>query len=281
MLPQPKLFLNNKKEFLKIDEPYKMHILLGKKYISLAATNKKNNTIKLLKHYENNNTNINKSEVEKILSDDLLKNAIEINIGMDTTKHTLIPTTLFDEKEKETYLSTQFSLDNTEVVLNHKTSDDITTVFAIKQSSFLFLNSMLSNVHFYHAASTLINAYPLYLLKDNKYNIFICTREDFSTISVYDENKLIYHHTYEINSCQDIMYYVFNYLESSGIDFSNCVIQYHGKTELNNELQTLLQPYFRIVKPISRIKQFNYMEELYAQPSNYFFNLLSIISCVS
>jgi hypothetical protein len=281
MLSQPKLYLNNKTALLKNNEPYKVHILLGKKFISLATTDKKNKNITILKHFENELNNINKSEVEKILSDDLIKNAVEVNIGMDTTKHTLIPSSLFDEKEKESYLTTQFSIDSSEVVLHHKISNDITSLFAIKQSSFLFLNSMLNNVHFYHAASTLIKSYPLYLLKDNKYNIFISTREDFSTITIFDDNNLIYHHIYEINSSQDTLYYVFNYLETSGIDFSNCVIQYHGKTKLNTELQNLFQPYFRIVKPISRIKQFNYMEELYAQPSNYFFNLLSIISCES
>ncbi len=281
MLPQPKLYLNNKEEFLKNNEPYKIHILLGKKFISIAATNKKNNTIKLLKHFENESKNINKSDVEKILTDELIKNASEVNIGLDTTKHTLIPTSLFEEKEKKHYLDTQFLIENNEVVLHHNISNDITSVFAIKQSSFIFLNSILSNLHFFHAASTLITAYPLYILKDNKYNIFISTREDIATISIFDDNTLIYHHIYEINSSQDIMYYVLNYLEVNNIETINCAIQFHGKTSINNELQEILSPYFRIIKPISRVKQFNYMEELYAQPSNYFFNLLSIISCAS
>lgn len=276
---KPTIQIDNNLSLIKDASQYTCSILVGRNYLSYALSDKDCSVIYLLKHYYFEDKVIGKNDFNEILRDPVFKNVNNVKIAIDSLKSTLVPDILFDETHKQDYFALVHDLTAEENIHTQKLSGGKTSVFSLKKSTVSFLGSIYKNVTFYDASSCLLNTYPGILTGEEIQTFFLCIKDDCVTMSVFQNKELILHQVYSDTSVSDITYYISNYISAKSIPKENTRILIHGESVRVTNVYNELVLYYPDVKYCSRIQKLQYPESLFAQPSHYFFNLFSLVTC--
>lgn len=280
MALEPNLSIENNHYLIENDTEVTCCLLLGKNYLSYILADQTSLKIYALKHYSFEDKVIGKADFDAILSDEQLRKANNYHIAIDSLKFTLIPTALYQEENKNSYLELSCELDPEEIVQSQEITEGITEVYAIKSSTIDFLESRLSQVTFYNAAGCLLKTYPSQIISEHKHSVFVSVKDHHACLTVYDKQNLLLHQMYAFEAPQDILYYIANAVKQFDMDKNFLGIQIHGESQSTEQIYKAVQPYFAYVRYCTRIKDLQYPDTLYSTPAHSFFNLFSILSCV-
>jgi len=252
-------------------------ILLGNNYLNFALSDPSYSKIHLVKHYHFGNDAFGKENLKDIISDPLLKKLKHVKIAFDTPKSTLIPDAFFADKQKKDLFELIHDVDKDEALYTQKLNGK-TAVFSIPRSTTSLLGSMFRNVRYYDASSCLLNTYPLVGSKDG-YTFFVCIKDDCAAMSVYRNKELVLHQSYTDTTPSDITYYIARCMDVYKAEKDEIHIMLHGESDVLQTVKAELSLYFPDVKYCSRIAHLQYPDTITDQPSHYFFNLFSFVTC--
>jgi hypothetical protein len=254
-------------------------MLLGKNYLSYVITDAKNTQIHLLKHYYMQRKVLGKNDFNAILTDPVFKNIKNITIAIDSARSTLVPTSLFDPNEANTYFELIHELPTEEELHIQHLKNNRTSVFSLKKSTVAFLRSFYKNATFCDASSCLLDMYQTALTNEEQQSIFVCVKDDCATLSLYNKSQLILHQIYTETSVTDITYHIANILSVKEISKETITIQLLGESKQVPAVFDALSLYFPNVKYCNRVSTLKYPDTMLSQPTHYFFNLLSVVTC--
>jgi len=276
---EPTVQITNNITLLKEASDFSCSILLGKNYLSYVITDAELTQIHLLNHYYLHGKVLGKNDFNSMLTDPVFKNVKNIKIAIDSTRSTLVPTSLFDPKEANTYFEFVHELVREEELHIQHLKNNLTAVFSLKKSTIAFLRSIYKNATFCDASSCLLDAYQTALTNEEQVCIFVCVKDDCATLSLYNKNNLILHQIYTETNVSDITYHIANILSVKEIGKETITIQLHGESKQVPAVFDELSRYFQNVKYCNRISALNYPDSMLSQPTHYFFNLLSVVTC--
>jgi len=276
---KPTIQIDNNLSNIKDYSNYTCSILIGRNYLSYALSNKENSIIYLLKHYYFEDKVIGKNDFNEILSDPVFKNVNNVKIAIDTLKSTLVPKILYAKEHIQDYYQFVHELNDEESLFTQEISQDKISIYSLKKSTVGFLGSIYKNVTFYDASSCILNNYPSLTAGDNSYTAFIIIKDDCASLSFYLKKDLILHKILADVSITDITYHIANFIEVQKISKDKMSIQLFGESIRVPIVYNELIQYFPSVKYGNRIGNLQYPETLFDQPTHYFFNLFSLVTC--
>lgn len=279
MAIQPNIALENNHYLIKNDSQVTCCILLGKNYLSYVLADASSLKIYALKHYSFQDKVLSKSDFDAILSDNQLRKASTYTVAIDSAKSTLVPTALFVENQAADYLKLSADIEPEEMI-STQTVGEITDIFALKSSTVQFLEQRLKKVTCLDASACLLKTYPQQIIHEHTHTCFISVKDQMICLTIYQKQDLLLHQIYTISATEDVLYFVANSCKQLNLVAATTGIHVHGETAEVEQIVKILQPYYPGTRYITRIKDLQYPDTLYATPAHYFFNLFSIFSCV-
>jgi hypothetical protein len=265
----------------KPQQKAKCYVVLGKNFLSYVLTSSDTKNIFAIKHFYTKNEVIGKNDFNEIFSESLCNQVTQFYVCIDSPKSTLIPKTLFEKKDAEIFLQAIHPIEAEEQVCVQTLKQEIINLFAIKKATIQFLESKLKQVLFFDANACLLETYPDHILKENPHTLFIACKDESFTLSFYKKNQLILHQLIDDSNEKDVLYYVANATKQFDIPNQTLHIHLHGESPMVETCQKQLATYYTTVRTITRIKEVQYPEMLYAKPTHYFFTLFSFVTCAS
>lgn len=281
MAIQPQVSLTNNIHVIQRDTQVCCNMVLGKNYITYCITDQSYKTVFSVKHFVLGNKVVGKSDFDVVLSDTLIRQAIQTNIAIDSHKSVLVPGEIYQQGNDKIYFTHLHDIGPDEIIEKQIFSAALYDLFLIKKSTKQFLSSRLKNVRFYNASGVLLPNYPDAIIHEHQHSLFIHIKEEYIVVTLYQKNNLRLHQSYEWQSLQDIVYFVANIFHQLQIDSQSTGIHIHGEIQSIDSISQELKKYFTQVRFCTRIKEIQYPDTLYAHPAHYFFNLFSIFACVS
>lgn len=139
-----------------------------------------------------------------ILEPLMRKDFSEVRCIVENKLSTLIPANIFDEKHTATYLDFVCKVDDENEIFHRKIEAlNAECVFAANKNICNEIRKHQPNAQFYNQAIALINSA---LAMDGK-NVFVCFGEKILDIVAVENQKLLFHNTFNIESLADAEYY--------------------------------------------------------------------------
>lgn len=281
MATQASIQIDNPQFVKKTPSRYDCFILLGKNYLNYALLDEEHTVVYAIRHFEFKNQAIGKSDFDEILSDRTLQKSTRFFMAVDTLKTTLVPNELYSSTSKSNYIKHLFDLTNEEELHEMKLNNDLTDLFVLKKDSVQYLKNRLRNVSFFDANASVLATYPTHLHSEDESSLFVALKHNAATLTVYKSKQLVHHQVYTYTVLEDILFYIANIVKQQNLNTKTIGIHIHGESSNGQQAHELLSNHFNHVRFCSRLHELSYPEELFSQPSHYFFNLFSLVLCVS
>jgi hypothetical protein len=281
MATQASIQIDNPQFVKKIPSRYDCFILLGKNYLNYALLDEEHAIVYTIRHFDFKNQTIGKSDFDEILSDRTLQKSTRFFMAVDTLKTTLIPNEFYTSTSKLDYIKHLFDLTNEEELHEMKLNNDMTDLFVLKKDSIQYLKNRLRNVLFFDANASVLNTYPTHIHTEDESSIFVALKHSSVTLTTYKSKQLIHHQVYSFSDLDDILFYIANIIKHQNLNAKTIGIHVQGESSNIQQAHDLLSNHFNHVRFCSRLHELSYPEELFSQPSHYFFNLFSLVLCVS
>ncbi|GBL35515.1 hypothetical protein EMGBS15_11100 [Filimonas sp.] len=276
---EPTIQIGQQISLLKENTEFSCSLLVGKNYLSYVISDTEYKDLYQLKHYYFENKVLGKNDFNAIFSDPIFHKIRRMKIAIDSSKSTLVPTSLFSQTNQNDYFGLIYNLPFEEELHTQALNDNKTSVFSLKKSTVSFLRSKAGNVTFYDASSCLLNTYPSMLNNEERHTFFVCVKDDCATLSIYHHEALLLHQTYTDITTSDITYHIANFIAVHQLSKEHVSIQLHGESKRLITVSDELNRYFPDVKYCNRVSALKYPDTMLAQPTQYFFNLLSLVTC--
>lgn len=211
-----------------------------------------------------------------------LKNQYKtIRIAFEGKKSTLIPSLLYDVKEREHYLQFGFSDSPEEKTFSdHLVPLDIQHVFTIPVNIFHSIKVHYPSVNIVHFSSVVMESIWInYKNRINTARVFLHVRENRFDLMIFDGRLMSYFNSFPFQNREDICYYLIFVMEQLNYNPEIMSLVLLGNIEKSSPIFELLYKYIRHIEFARRNDAFKYSHTLNQFPPHYFYPLLNFQAC--
>ncbi len=272
--------INTSKFFIKNNNPFDTFIWLGKNYLQIAITDKDHNKVEALESYLKDKGNLTRNEALEIFQGDLVKKAERLFVGLESKKHTLIPSTFYSPDKKASYLQELFLVEQEEVIASQTVKPiECQSVFTIKKGTKDLISSELDEAQIFHAPSALLIAYQQMVPPNKEYISFVRLQQDEIFVTIFRNKHLQLHQSYSIENLDDAYYYYLNALDQLSIPRTQMTLSIFGTHSHIEDFKNILAVNLEAVKYLNRLPTLQYTDEVFSHPAHHFFNLFALLLC--
>ncbi|MGM0648678.1 MAG: DUF3822 family protein [Bacteroidota bacterium] len=174
-----------------------------------------------------------------------LKSEMKKKVAMiDTTRFTIMPFSLYDSRQKKTYLALNHPVNENDLI-----REDILKVhyayllYAVNQDLFDTVNALIPGLSWQHYANALVNScndsQADVLKVDIRYNRFY--------VLAFSKQKLKFCNAFRYRSKEDFVYFIVLVYKQLGLDPEAIHVQLSGLIRQDSEVVRLLQRYVKNV----------------------------------
>ncbi len=267
-------------------EEYKLSILLSQNGFSFTLFHSEQNFLSGLASFEYKGSrrisdycNLFREFAES--NEYLALKYYDVSILYESQKTTLIPSPLFDEKEKKQFSEFNYNKGSgDEILFDLLINLDAYNIFSIPED----IQKMLSNlfpgckIHSHTSAlieSTLIHCKNLPVKK----RAFINVRKNTIDILITEGNKLLYQNSFSYLSNKDFIYYILFVLEQLRITPEEIDLSLMGLIDKDSKLFEIVYKYIRNVTFEKLSDTFLYSYVIKEIPEHSFLNLINLNRC--
>jgi len=254
---------------------------------SFCILDTKTNKFLVLQHFPFNGIatfNRLSEKIAGIISEsELLKNNFKsVSCSVVHAKSTLVPNALFDENQKNDFLSFNFTLDaDEEVRANNLRNLDAKNLFAVNLNLENTLKKFFPNVQFiHHSTSLLESTMGTFKNQPGKKMVVHVGRSQFE-IAIAEGKQLLFYNSFRHQSSEDFIYYVLFVCEQLQLNPEKVDLILLGEIERSSALYEILHKYVRHIHFGERSENFEYAYKLETIPKHFYHNLFSQYLCVS
>ncbi len=219
--------------------------------------------------------------IQQILKEDtILNNSYRsVKVGLQTNNLTLLPTSIFREKEAADYLAKTTNYNDNEEVMSVPLDEDIMSVFSFPKSLLADLSIGFQSTQIYPVLKGLYANYKQNFDKTTR-NVFLHVLGNTVQITVLQQQKLLFTNSFEFKASPDCLYFVLLAYKQLGINPQNEPLYVSGEIVEDSEIYKLLFKYIKTIKLVDRPNFYSYSNKLTENiPSNFFFDLYSLKLC--
>lgn len=206
-----------------------------------------------------------------------LKPYSKISVNYTGRQFTLVPAAFFDEKDARELLEFNCGDTGAGIILSDEVNADIRLIYSIDEALKSTIDRLFPNHHLRHTGSVLAK---LLLQSDELANEQVLLHMDkgslFITIKKDGQLQLCNH--YQVQTDEDILYYVLFVLEQFGLNPATVKVSLSGNTETDSSLAKALKKYIRHVRFANGSKLIK-REEIASLPHHYYYTLLNRPFC--
>ena len=218
-------------------------------------------------------------QVARILAEDELLRLPYKNIRLiwQSQSSTLVPSPLFDIKERESYLQFNQVLDAGDVVISDNIrSADAFNIFAVPAELYTAVGSLHPRIH--HHASVLVES----LLLLNRHNInpiqvFVNVHSGFFDMVVINERKLRFYNSFAYNTAEDFIYFVLFVFEQLKLMPEKDLVTLSGQILQHSPIYDIMYKYIRnlaFAGPIGQVTESYILQDIEAWQYQTLFNTI-------
>ncbi len=182
-----------------------------------------------------------------------------IRIFIDNENFTLVPEALFDINQPETYFYlVHKKLPNLQVLHNALNKQHTVCVFALPQSSYTAIRSVLGNAEIIHQSLLLTQTATEFNENDLKQHLLVNVAPSFITVLQYQQNEIKFLNTYHVDADTDTVYFILSVAEQLKMQADKFGIYVMGDISSTSATMGLLKKYITHVQTMNRFEGIQY-----------------------
>jgi len=182
-----------------------------------------------------------------------------IRIFIDNEIFTLVPEALFDINQAETYLYlVHKKLPNLQVLHNALIKQQTICVFALPQSGYAAIRSVLGNAEIIHQSLLLIQTATEFNENDLKQHLLVGIATSYITVLQYHQNEIKFLNTYHVDADTDTVYFILSVAEQLKLQADKFGIYVMGDISSSSATNGLLKKYIPHVQTMNRFDGIQY-----------------------
>jgi hypothetical protein len=218
-------------------------------------------------------------EIKKIIEKEKhLKSAFRsVLLGIDNSYSTLIPSSFYEEKERNAYLNHLTPLGKDMAVFTDSLEGQSTkSVFAVDSTMLAVFEEHLPGFHISHFSSTLIQALELHAKTHPGHQVYVYFRPKSIRIILFDNGSVKFTNNYQFTGVKDVLYYVLLVLELHSLDNAETPVFLLGQLLRDSEIYRLLHRYINKLFFFEHEASGKMGSKLSKMPSWFFYDVLSL-----
>ena len=204
-----------------------------------------------------------------------------VNILFESSKTTLIPSSLYDEKEKENYTKLNFTFSADQEIRTDKLVNvDAYKLYVVPKQLTDLLNKLFPDHHLYSHAGVLIES--LLILNKNlpaHKRCYVNARNSYLDIIIIEGRKLLYYNAFNYKTKEDFIYYLIFVLDQLKLNPEEIELVLSGLIDKNSKLFEMVYKYVRNITFPQLDASHNYSYIFNDIPSHHYSNLLNLFLC--
>ncbi len=218
---------------------------------------------------------------EIFLNENILnKNYKTFNFCFLSQKNTLVPTSLFDNKNLKSYFEFNHIPDNSEELrFNFLKNTEAYNIFAVPTEITTFLINRIPKIKFYNQASIFIES-TIDKAKIDKLKtpfVRININIDFFDIAIIISEKLILYNTFSYKNENDIIYFILNIFEKLNLPVDGSYISISGDIEARSDFFIKINNFVKNIKFSNLKKETEYIFNNI--PEHFLYNISNLHLC--
>jgi hypothetical protein len=215
-----------------------------------------------------------------IISSNVIKTSYkDVFINHSNTKFTLCPTVLYSPENTRTLLEFNIGHTSDSVIKTDEINHDIQCIYAIPE----LLNSTIDKLLPSHKSKNTLSVLCQLFLSAEEFSsesVLLYLYKNLIYIIVKDKHKLLLANTFDVNTQEDVLYYLLFTLEQFELNPLTVKLAIAGNTETNNTLITSVKKYIKEVRFATGNKSIHW-ENLKGIPQHFNYSLINRLYCVS
>jgi hypothetical protein len=213
----------------------------------------------------------------------LKKEYKNIIISYECTQSTLIPDEIYDNSNKEIYLSFfNQEIEDKIIISNFAPELKLYSIFAIPKCINNAFQNNLSNYKIIHSSNSYFQSIYNNFSNTENFNskIFVDVESHSFEIVIFRNNKLLFNNSFQFKTKEDFLYYLLFVLNQLNINPVKIQLVLSGKITPNSSIFNLLTKYISNIIFIENQSNFTFSDVLSQIPPQQYFKLLNQIKCV-
>ena len=221
-------------------------------------------------------------QLDEILKGEEFKGEFKsVSFALVDKTYTLIPSSLFDDQKKESYLNLNHSAEdheNASILADEIAALNSYVVFSVPNILVKYLEGRFKKINIHHYVSSLLEAFSLSTKGDRELHLHVL-RDRFDVI-YYSNRKLHLLNSFPYQTVEDFIYYLLYVIEQMGIDRDKVALKIYGEIDQKSTLYDTLFQYIRHPELVSRNKAIDYSKPLDEIPAHKYYNNFNQYLCV-
>jgi hypothetical protein len=218
--------------------------------------------------------------VQILFSDKTILESLEqstSNIYYETTSNfTIVPSPFFDHSKIKELVKGVFKQSEKESLMAIQIPEiDSHIIFTVESETISLIKSRIGHTKFSHHFAALISTYKMYYVKEDVKSVFIQFHDTKFTLSLFDGINMVHFNVFDIQSYEDVLYYVYYTMNLFDFDPITSPIHFGGSYSHSDKVNLGLQKYS---KTIFHLKP-EYCPELSEEKKDIFINTIFDIKC--
>lgn len=205
----------------------------------------------------------------------------KVNFILCNKHHTLVPDTIFNEKEKDTYLNfTINSPGDRAVTFNKVSTAKAINIFSIDKTLKEKIFFTWQNVQLFHFSTVFIESVLInFKNKADENSLFLQAHRDYFELLHMKSGKLYYHNLFSYKTKEDFIYFLLAAAEKLDLNPETIRLNLMGELDKNFVYYDILKQYIRHVSFIEKNETFQYSPELEKLSQHHHYVLFSTLQC--
>lgn len=267
------------KEF---SEQYELSIQLSQEGFSFCIFHPENNkylSIETIRLTEN----LNESKMVNVFEEAirthewLLLNFRTVKVYFENEFSTLIPASIYDEKNNDLYARFNFTIATDHICkTDYIKSTDAYLIYTLHDELLKKFQALFPGCKFYSSTANLLESLLIqYKNLVTEKRMFVNVRNSFIDIVILEENKVLFVNSFRYSSPEDFIYFIIFVIEQLKLNPETIELAFSGLIDKNSRFFENVYQYIRHVK-FQKLPSSHTYSYLFSEvPAHYFYNLLS------
>ena len=158
-------------------------------------------------------------------------------------QYTLVPESVFVEKQKEQLISFVFSAPDEKVLYEPLDEFESVVLYSIQPEVYEFLSRSLLCPTFTHAITPTLNQWKKQNFTGYPKQIYVALHEDMMDVACFDKGALLFINSFHVGDSADIIYYILYIWKLTGLDQRQDELFLYTNLRMYQTLRETLQTY--------------------------------------
>ncbi|MEO1261517.1 MAG: DUF3822 family protein [Bacteroidota bacterium] len=265
---------------------YKLSILAGMDSLVYAVYHGDSNKLLLLKTVDLKNDNGSSTDYSARLDDacgreDVLNPVYgQVKIAFLEPATSLIPSRLFNEEEKKTYLEVLITEEkSSDVFADDLASLKIRPVYPLTKDLTTVLDDRFPNNRVFSAATPFLAGTYHSIPEGVDEAAFACFQKNSFQLALFSNGELLFYNNFKCKSASDVLYFILLAFEQNSLDPNRTPLFLTGHVVTDSEIYKLLYRYIAELKFLDLPSFFEIGKSAESFDPNFFFPLHSLLLC--